>query len=1146
MFGKCSSLIEKGQLRKDNFLSLESFLNFRAVSENTKHRIEQLLIDVSQFNGNDILVNCQQGIFPVDAGQSSFLFPYEQHLKALLQSAIRTKKEQGIFPLCLAKGLVEWSYKGERIHTPILLFPCTIELIKVSNAVKINVLDDEVFVNPFLLNRLQAEFEFKKELLSVDEIEAFLKANDFSILQNIPSFLGNFHHHRFEIVKELEELLECSLSSSVSELLGDEHLSSNVPLKLGNELLFPSDANQLEVFSCFELQNTVVQGPPGTGKSQVLSNLLGKVLSLNASAVVVSEKRVALEVLVKKLAQFDLDSLCFIATSETLSKDFLAELKLAWNQMEASNLKFSEGNLLISEQYRDQLQYTLDVLNRPDLIGGVSYSDYQSLLAKRPIDQYTYSSDLPDVSELLKNKTVLERIYSTKLNSLIGSCSYGSIQQVTFLKLDKAISSWKNELTELKKLFVIETWSDFQEAMKLAAMSQNFSNPIVRKHSSILKEGSKEQKRFEKLRKQYLKTEYQLATFQSERTNWKKEPTNVEVDYLLELLGYTSLIGKWKVKRHWSNYSNLPLEKANDLLHHWKQYLNLNNSLSHLKVELCEIGIDELPLELELIQQQIHHTSADERAKWEQISPELRLNYANENGRLNQLYTELKATFRWDETESIGNFLDAFLNHFQDISNLHVELKKLPEVFIRSCKRYASFEEIELSIFKSSWVRFSHQFPTLSSFEPNDLLGKSKRILEERSNEAVYLASSIQHKQLEKFQMYHELLQTVPAKLSAEEKELRARLKKGKALLVKEFAKSRNHPSLRELFASDAREWIQLFKPIWLSNPAQIAKCFPMQEGLFDVAIFDEASQIPLQNVLGTLQRSKRILVAGDQQQMGPSWYFKSGSTEIIDVLHQASFYWNTVSLKHHYRSEHPALIQFSNKHFYKNELVAFPSVQQELQPIMWHYCEKGRFINRKNQEEAKQVAVLIEKVIDSANVLGIVAFSESQLAEINGHLSSKTLEKLEERIENDTAFFKALENVQGEECDLLIISFGYGYSEENEFHMRFGPMNSKNGTKRLNVLLTRACKKIDFFSSVKASDFKLSSNEAINLLRQFLLQLENATTTDNSDFPFGLTPQISSNQLTIEHVYEKMHDAEEVLTLVSVLENRGWELNFS
>ncbi len=1115
------------------------------MSENAKNRIEQLLIDTSQFNANDLLVNCQHGIFPVDAGQSSFLFPYEKELKSLIQSAIRTKKEQGILPLCLAKGLVEWNYKGELIHTPILLYPCSIEQIKVSDAVKINVLEEEVFVNPFLLNRLQVEFDCKKEELIVDKIEAFLQANNFIILQNVPAFLGNFHHHRFEIVKELDELLQGSLSTSVSELLGDEHLSSNYPLKLGNGLLFSSDANQLDVFKSVEHQNIVVQGPPGTGKSQVLANLLGKVLSINASAVVVSEKRVALEVLVKKLAHFDLDSLCFIATSETLSRDFLYELKLSWNQLESSVLKSTEGNIQISEQYRDQLQYTLDVLNRPDLVGGLSFLAFQEVVAKRDFKQHPYSSDLPDTRELLVYKTIVERIYSAKLDSLIGSCSYGSIQQASFLKLDQAIYTWKNELIELKKVFSIETWSDFQEAMKLAALSQNFSNPVVRKHSAILTEGSKEQKRFVKLRKHYLKTEHQLLTFQSERTNWKKEPSKVEVDYLLELLGNNSLVGKWKMKRQWSNYSNLPLEKASDILHHWKQYLSLSNTLSQLKVELCEIGVDDLPLDLELIHQQLHYTSSEERNKWEQISQQLRLNYANENARLNQLYAQLKATFRWDGTEHIDSFLETFLERFEVISSLHAELKQLPEIFIRSCKKFPTYEALELAILKSSWVRFSHQFPTLANFDPNDLLEKSKRILEERSNEAQIYAVSIKRKQLEKFQSYHELLQTVPAKLSTEQKELRARLKKGKALLVKEFAKSRNHPSLRELFASDAREWIQLFKPIWLSNPAQIAKCFPMQESLFDLAIFDEASQIPLQNALGTIQRSRRVLVAGDQQQMGPSTYFKSGGSEIVDVLHQASFYWSTIGLKHHYRSEHPTLIQFSNKHFYKNELLAFPSVQQELQPISWHFCEGGRFINRKNQEEAKQVAELIEKMIDSNNILGIVAFSETQLAEICVHLSSKTLEKLEERIENDTAFFKALENVQGEECDHLIISFGYGYSENHEFHMRFGPMNSKNGTKRLNVLLTRSRKKIDFFSSVKASDFKLSSNEAINLLRQFLLQLENATSTNNSDFPFGLTPQISLNQLTIEQIFQKIHDAEELLTLVSVLENRGWKLSF-
>lgn len=1115
------------------------------MSESAKHRIKQLLIETSQFNSNDLLVNCQHAIFPVDAGQTNFIFPAEKELKSLVQTATKTKKEQGIFPLCLAKGIVEWMYKGEVVHTPIVLVPCSAEAVKVSNAFKINAFDEEAFVNPFLANRLIEEFEIDKSLVDSSDIERNLIEKGFKVLQNIPAFLGNFHHHRYEIVKELEELVSCSLSSTLAQLLGDEHVSTSSSLTLGNELLFPSDADQLNVFSAIQQGNTVVQGPPGTGKSQVLANLLGKLLINQSSAVVVSEKRVALEVLVKKLAHFELDALCFIATSETISKDVLEELKQAWIALESASNQGIESNLLLSEQFRDQLQFSLDVLNRSDLIGGLSYSEFNRLLDQRSLEASAYSSDLPEVKELLQHKAVLQGIYDARLNVLLGSCSYGKIQQGSFLKIDQSIAEWKKDLLELKKLFKLDVWSDIHQAMKLAALSQNFSNPVVRKHAAILKDGSKEQKRFEKLRKHYLKLEHQLTSYQSERSIWKKEPSIVEVDYLLELLQNSSLIGKWKLKKQWSSYSVLPLEKAADSLHHWKQYLSLNKSLSQVKVELCEIGVDDLPLDLELIQQQLHYTSHEERIKWEELSPELRLHYAQENSRLNNLYVQMKTTFRWEESEPILQFLDDFCKYFEAISSFHESVKQLPEVILRALKKYSSFEDLELACFKSSWVRFSLQFPSLAAFNPNDLLEKSQRILHERNNEARLHALKIKQQQLEKFQEYHALLQTVPARLTEEQKELRSRLKKGKALLVKEFSKSRNHPSLRELFASDAREWIQLFKPIWLSNPTQIAKCFPMQEGLFDVAIFDEASQLPVQNALGTLQRAKRILIAGDQQQMGPSSYFKSGSTEVIDVLHQASFYWNSIALKHHYRSEHPALIHFSNKHFYKNDLLAFPSYGQEQQPIFWHYLEKGRFENRKNQLEAQEVARLIEEVIDGPRSLGIVAFSETQLNEISACLNAKTREKLDERIENDSAFFKALENVQGEECDHLIISFGYGYSEDNEFHMRFGPMNSKNGSKRLNVLLTRARQKMDFFSSVKASDFKLSSNEAINLLRQFLLQMENNSIKSENEFPFGINPVIEKNQLTIDRVYEKINDAEELVTFVSVLENRGWKLTF-
>lgn len=145
------------------------------------------------------------------------------------------------------------------------------------------------------------------------------------------------------------------------------------------------------------------------------------------------------------------------------------------------------------------------------------------------------------------------------------------------------------------------------------------------------------------------------------------------------------------------------------------------------------------------------------------------------------------------------------------------------------------------------------------------------------------------------------------------------------------------------------------------------------------------------------------------------------------------------------------------------------------------------------------------------------------------------------------TAFFKALENVQGEECDRLIISLGYGRNVDGEFHMRFGPLNTKNGSKRLNVLLTRAKRRIDFFSSVQSSDFKISDNEAVDLLRRFLAHIEVGFLPEASfDFPMDLCPHMKQNTLSFGQIYQKISDANELVTLTRVLESRGWKVRFT
>ncbi len=1135
----------------DNFRSEESFLNFSTVSESVKHTIMQLLQDASQFNTNDVLVNLDHNsIFLItqESNQTERLqFDYaDPVIKSILFRANKTEKEQGIFPLCTTQGSIEWEFKNTIVRSPLFIHPCEVEISKVNGMVKIQAIEDAVFVNPFVVNRLQKEFNIllPTVMLTLVELTDFLMQQNFTNVEYNTRYFGNFHHHRFEIIKELEELKNMDYSSALSNLLGDESVNSSSKLTLGNELLFPADADQLKVFSTFKENHTVVQGPPGTGKSQVLTNLLGKLLRQSSSAIVVSEKRVALEVLQKKLQQFGLGDMCFIATSETLTKDILVALKNSWKELEQSESKEPKPNLRLSEQYADQLQQQLDVLNKDQLIGGISYASFADYTANKDIETVSFLSDLPEMNDWLFCTEIVQKLYAENLAPLVGAISPGLIQQEFFKQLDRSILQNLKDLEKVKANFEINTWLDLQKAMKKAAVCHLFNTETFRKHSALLTPNSKDQKRFLSLRKKFLQVHFVQSNFDLEKVHWKKMPSLIETELLLELAQNTSLIGKWKFVKLWRRHTNLSINRAKDILHKWKQYLVNLNSISQIKVELCEIGIDDVESELGLIHQQIHLFTSEDRSEWLNISEKERQVFSEYNGLLNQLFSQLKTNFRLEEDTNLQAFLTNVITNFSALMYLHTALKNIPEVVLRNLKYQADFNTFDLAVCKSNWVKFTAQFPAFSKFQTKDLQDKCHTILENRAEESIFLAQSIRWNQAERFRYYHQLLQISPAKLTVTEKELRSRLKRGKALLVKEFNKARNHPTLRELFASDAQEWLRLFKPIWLSNPAQIAKCFPMQKGLFDVAIFDEASQIPLQNALGTVQRANHILIAGDQQQMGPSTFFKVTSGEVVDLLHQASFYWKNVRLNHHYRSEHPALIHFSNTYFYNNQLLSFPSFKQEKEPISWHYIEKGIFDERKNQEEAKQVAAYISTQIDSIDNLGIVAFSELQLAEIFSCLNPKIQEKLEARMEENTAFFKALENVQGEECDHLIISLGYGKNENGEFHMRFGPLNTKNGSKRLNVLLTRARKKMDFFSSVKASDFKVSSNEAINLLRLFLLQLENKQESGNEiEFPMALHPKVEGNKVIFERIYTSITQAEELVTFIQIMENRGWSV---
>ncbi len=1083
----------------------------------------------------------------------------------IIKEAQKNQKESGVNTLCLAEGSLLHQKGEDTLRSPLFLTPLTYRMDKVRSQLHLEKMEEARFINPYVEHLLQSnEVDTRPNLENLEEV---LVEAGFTIESDVQPCFGNFHHHRYAILRELEELLEQDgFSIPLASLLEDGN-DQAASLNLPPDLLLPADLDHLSVFKQANENSTVIQGPPGTGKSQVLTNVLGKLLHANKSSIVLSEKRVALEVLVQKLAAFGLDRLGFIVTSDNASKDLLKQLEENWHYFEQQTFD-ATANLRLSEQYTSQLQFSLDLLNQPDAIGGVSLYEFREWMHDLNAENVPYMTNPPSVPLLQQHETTLKHIFKKGIHDSVAHFRPATFNRDDFATICDIIRKWHGELNQLSSVVPFSTWADLRYVTRQAVLCQNQENHQQKQYADLFRENSRKQKRFLKLYKDWNSLIHEIESF-SPKFNWKQKPVASEILLLKEFLPsrFDSLrqaqgsaaqrseegeknrpgfLTKRKLDRLWKKFSNLPSSSAPSALQELTAETELTDRKSQLIVEFCDLGILEPEKEVDLLYHSVQSYIQNEWEIIEELSPKQRSFLTESHTLLSESTAQLNRILNLEEGTEILQLLEQILGDFAEINATQNSLKKLDESMLELVKLSGDFETCQAIIANSHWSQFRKRFPSFSEFEMNDLHQKTEDILRAEQQESQEFSNAILMDVQKRFQSYQELLNTPARKLTEAEKERKKRLRKGKSILVKEFAKTRSHPTVRELFASEAREWIQLLIPLWFSNPTQISKVFPLERDLFDVAIFDEASQITLQNGLGALQRVHRGVIAGDSQQMGPSSYFKSGQSEVIDLLHQASFHWSSSTLKHHYRSLHPALIAFSNRHFYKGELTAYPAFGVS-SPIHHHLIPDGVFEDRKNIPEAEAVSKLIVEALKTNETIGIVAFSEEQLSCIRKQLSEQDAQRLNDRLEAGTVFFKSLENVQGDECDHLIISFGYGKDREGNFAMRFGPMNTENGRRRLNVLLTRARKRLDFFSSVSYSDFKLTDNESVDLLRLWFGKLQSTSASESEiQLPFNADFSVDKNVITLRKPHALFQQAQELVTFQSVMESRGWMLRYS
>lgn len=1109
--------------------------------EANRDKIAELFLETSSFNSNDILVHVgdsQVHVVPADCTQ----LPYGS-IKDLIRKSQLSIKESGVNPLCRANGLLRLGEEEHLQRVPLVLIPLEFQIDRVRNQVDFHSDMDGLLINPYLRLLLVREYGFSEPFpTSLDAFADELELRGFTEVDRTYSAIGNFHHHRYEILKELEELQEAKERSHALELLlGETPTSETATLVLGPELLFPADGDHRHCFELFKTNDIVVQGPPGTGKSQLLSNFIGKSLLSGRSVLAVSEKRSALEVIFQKLESVGLKHLGFISTPDLSSRDFLQSLRESWEYFEREENVLPKGQS-IRKELEDNLQFTLDLLNQPDILGGIDYADFRELALPYSIEKGTYLPVVPPLSLVAQQQESIRDFFHQGIHPHLGAIRYSIYQTNSLEQLATALPDLQRQAGRIHALGYTR-WGDFEQLTRKALVCTLFDSDIVNRYSNFLMPDSRAQKQFVRLSEQYLKLS--LAIQQSQLSEWLIQPSTLELTHLKERLAHAGFFSRWRLRKRWASLNRLPLHLATESILALQAHYQLQEELRICLEKLAQSGIHEPDQDIPQLRLAIPLFTKEKWELYNSLSPTERSELSALSDQLDRFRSTIRHYFLVDDDTRIPELLEGIKTNFSHLVLAAPTVKQLDAAVLESIQKSSDFHRWMTDVLHTHYTRFGNLYPQLARFSGEQLREKVGQLVQAQWDEQPFVSSTILFQAGNQFRSYQELLVTPAAKLTAEQKELKKELRRGKSILVKAFSKTRHFPSLRELMASEARLWIRILKPVWLTNPVQLARSFPMEPGIFDLCIFDEASQIPLQHALGAVQRSKRILIAGDDQQMGPGSYFKAGSGEVTSLLQQANYYLKSCFLKHHYRSRYPELIAFSNKHFYKNELLVFPAYPASTDAIRTTFVADGIFENRRNRAEARSIALTLSELLPGHASLGIVAFSQEQADCIREHLSPGEQLLLEERIEAGTAFLKPLEKVQGDECEELVISLGYAPDPDGNFALRFGPLNRVGGRNRLNVLFTRASQRIHFFASVTAAHFPASDNESINLLRDWLFFLEAADHDRELLFPYSLHPKSTGNELHLTSIYRSIPSAVELSTCYQVLTQRGWKLIF-
>ncbi|MDF2699673.1 MAG: hypothetical protein K0Q49_1229 [Haloplasmataceae bacterium] len=497
--------------------------------------------------------------------------------------------------------------------------------------------------------------------------------------------------------------------------------------------------------------------------------------------------------------------------------------------------------------------------------------------------------------------------------------------------------------------------------------------------------------------------------------------------------------------------------------------------------------------------------------------------------------------------EDINFFMESlkYYNKYKHDKNIYDTLSSLERTYFELCFNLSSKLKLDFQFVNHLLIDI------LTTVEIQKYESKYQQVLittERFSDIRQRISELVNEKEKLTFDCMFNLLQVNISKVFTESKRLNE---------LKRKCESKRRWSINKLMNEFS---LELFNSInvWLLTPEGVSELLPLKENLFDLIIFDEASQMFIENAIPILYRGKKAVIAGDSKQLRPSKFGTSkidsedidydeysGVLEEDSLLDLAKHRYPEVMLNYHYRSKYEELIAFSNYAFYEGKLTVCPNpTETKIKPIERIKVD-GKWIDRKNEVEANEVINLLSKIFAERRhdeTIGVITFNINQKDLIMDKIEQECLKSPEfnnvivsEKLRDakDQLFVKNIENVQGDERDIIIFSIGYAPNEQNRVIRQFGWLNMEGGENRLNVAISRAKQKIYVVTSIEPHELHVEELKSTGpkLLKSYLDYVKAVSNGDNSTAEkilrslYEPADSISSDDLNsfAENVYQEL-----------------------